>query len=376
MPISADRLFEWHERPGAFERLTPPWDKVELIRKDPSLEVGSQLHIKTSIGPLSMLWISEHTGYIRGKEFTDTQIRGPFSHWTHRHQMIPHQGQSIMRDSIAFKTPLNLGAQLAHQSLKRLFKYRHTILSQDLCIQEDNPSPPLNIAINNTSLLGKNYIAPFLRSAGHTVYTFDESFDGQTSDCTHLIYSPPDLSSPIDFADNLKALVSHLEIQKKSPQVILTPIPLYFDSEAIMGIASGGSKTQIIPIPFGIPLSLGLSPLSTLSKWPIRGSMNKEGDTIHWVAIDDLIYAIYKVLIDPITHADIKLISGEPVSKREFYETLSHITHRSWRLPLPFDPMSQNGGIATQWPSLITRESLYHPKLEGALAHLLGKGAP
>ena len=25
MPVSAQALFDWHERPGAFERLTPSW---------------------------------------------------------------------------------------------------------------------------------------------------------------------------------------------------------------------------------------------------------------------------------------------------------------------------------------------------------------
>ncbi len=33
MPVSADALFEWHRRPGAFERLAPPWQRVAVVAR-------------------------------------------------------------------------------------------------------------------------------------------------------------------------------------------------------------------------------------------------------------------------------------------------------------------------------------------------------
>jgi ligand-binding SRPBCC domain-containing protein len=29
--VSADELFDWHMRPGALERLTPPWQPMRVI---------------------------------------------------------------------------------------------------------------------------------------------------------------------------------------------------------------------------------------------------------------------------------------------------------------------------------------------------------
>ena len=34
MPVSAEEVFTWHERPGAFERLTPPWEKVKVLEME------------------------------------------------------------------------------------------------------------------------------------------------------------------------------------------------------------------------------------------------------------------------------------------------------------------------------------------------------
>ena len=28
---AAEEVFLWHERPGAFARLTPPWERVEMV---------------------------------------------------------------------------------------------------------------------------------------------------------------------------------------------------------------------------------------------------------------------------------------------------------------------------------------------------------
>ena len=34
LPFSAESVFAWHERPGAFERLTPPWERAEVLEEN------------------------------------------------------------------------------------------------------------------------------------------------------------------------------------------------------------------------------------------------------------------------------------------------------------------------------------------------------
>jgi len=41
-----EEVFEWHERTGALERLSPPWDPLEVITKGPGIEKGTRVEMK------------------------------------------------------------------------------------------------------------------------------------------------------------------------------------------------------------------------------------------------------------------------------------------------------------------------------------------
>ena len=50
LPCSAQAAFAWHARPGAFKRLTPPWERVELISATGGIEDGARLELKSFVG--------------------------------------------------------------------------------------------------------------------------------------------------------------------------------------------------------------------------------------------------------------------------------------------------------------------------------------
>jgi ligand-binding SRPBCC domain-containing protein len=33
LEVPANEVFRWHARPGALERLTPPWEPVEVVER-------------------------------------------------------------------------------------------------------------------------------------------------------------------------------------------------------------------------------------------------------------------------------------------------------------------------------------------------------
>ena len=80
-----DELFAWHERPGAFERLTPPWDEVELVERSGGIAVGARTVIRVPMGPMKRTWVAHHTAYEKGRLFRDEQVEGPFAKWIHTH---------------------------------------------------------------------------------------------------------------------------------------------------------------------------------------------------------------------------------------------------------------------------------------------------
>ncbi|MDH3223532.1 MAG: TIGR01777 family protein, partial [Gemmatimonadota bacterium] len=70
--VPATDLFEWHERPGAFLRLAPPWRDVTLEAHE-GIKEGQLAIIRLGLGPTYIRWVAEHFGYEEGRQFCDRQ---------------------------------------------------------------------------------------------------------------------------------------------------------------------------------------------------------------------------------------------------------------------------------------------------------------
>ena len=74
-----ERLFDWHAKPGAFERLTPPWSPTRVTtRTGRALETGSRVDLKVKVGPFWNRWLAEHGEWEPGVMFSDRQVIGSF----------------------------------------------------------------------------------------------------------------------------------------------------------------------------------------------------------------------------------------------------------------------------------------------------------
>ncbi len=63
-------VFDWHTRPGAFTRLTPPWSPMRLITEADSVENG-----RAELGlPGGLRWVADHQpdGYDPPRRFVDS----------------------------------------------------------------------------------------------------------------------------------------------------------------------------------------------------------------------------------------------------------------------------------------------------------------
>ncbi len=129
-------VFAFHESPGAFEKLIPPWEKVTIVEAPVSLRPGTRAVLRTRLGPLDLEWVAEHTEYEPGRLFADRQVRGPFAYWYHRHRFLEDgQGGTLLRDEIDYRPPLGrigeiLGSRLIDSKMKKMFDYRHAITKQ------------------------------------------------------------------------------------------------------------------------------------------------------------------------------------------------------------------------------------------------------
>jgi uncharacterized protein (TIGR01777 family) len=179
MPVSAGELFDWHARPGAFERLVPPWQDVRVVERTGGLEEGSRLHMQLCLGPLRKSWVAVHERIIEGQEFTDWQARGPFAHWRHRHRCLPGEGpggtaSSILSDEIEYRLPLSaiaqpLAGRFARADLERMFRFRHERTRRDLLRHAQASDRSLHVAVTGSSGLLGTALCAFLTTGGHRV---------------------------------------------------------------------------------------------------------------------------------------------------------------------------------------------------------------
>ena len=127
-----ETLFAFHERPDAFEKLTPPGQPVSVISHTGGIETGARVVLRLGFGPLSITWVALHTRFEKNQLFEDTQVSGPFRSWRHQHRFAPEDAGARLTDHIDFELP---GGPIAERlfgsvvcaQLEKMFVYRHAV---------------------------------------------------------------------------------------------------------------------------------------------------------------------------------------------------------------------------------------------------------
>ena len=173
-----ETVFDWHARPGALERMSTPWDPLEIIHKDDHIAKGARvvLKLKAAALPLKITWSAEHTRFEPPTLFRDVQKQGPFAAWIHTHRFAAlDEATSTLEDRIEYELPLPpLGAlfagRLVARKLDAIFRYRHATLAADLALHRARPQKRgLTLLISGASGVVGSALVPFLTTGGHRV---------------------------------------------------------------------------------------------------------------------------------------------------------------------------------------------------------------
>ena len=158
LPVSAEASFVWHMRPGAFERLTPPWVRMSIVRRDRGIREGAQVEMTIRIAGMSIRWLAEHHDFRWGRSFSDMQRRGPFRSWHHQHRFEPRSADaSILEDQIEYVLPAEeltgrFAADAIGRQIDTMFAYRHSVTHADLAAHaRHKEQPAMRIAITGAS---------------------------------------------------------------------------------------------------------------------------------------------------------------------------------------------------------------------------------
>lgn len=169
-----EEVFRWHTRPGALERLLPPWMDVRIVERSGSLEVGARTGFRIRKGPKRFDWVVEHTAVEEGRLFRDEQVSGPLGAWSHTHRFLPEGDGCVVVDEVRWEPPLGKLAELftrpmVERELRRLFAFRGRRLAGELDRLAPHRGDPLTVAISGASGLVGTNLSWFLQAGGHRV---------------------------------------------------------------------------------------------------------------------------------------------------------------------------------------------------------------
>jgi uncharacterized protein (TIGR01777 family) len=201
LAVTADKLYRYHCSPGAFQRLTPPWETVKVSEPDQGIKEGDVRHLRIGPGP-GVGWQAVHEDFVQDRQFVDRQGRGPLKSWRHLHSFEPQdQGSSLLRDYIEYRFPFDLPLGfLLEGLLERTFRYRHRQTRRDLKKISAYPGPmsdegePLRIGITGSSGFVGRALSSFLGVAGHHVVKLKRGY-GRLAGDEALWWPEPDLKA-------------------------------------------------------------------------------------------------------------------------------------------------------------------------------------
>lgn len=164
VPVPRAELAAWHARPGALERMLPPWDATEVVSRSGDLAAG-EVRLRVPVGPLSLGWTATHEGGVPGEWFRDRQSDGPFRSFVHTHRFADDPAGARLSDELEWTSAAPDWA--LRPRLDRTFRFRHVRLAEDL--RRHHGVRPRRIVVAGASgLVGQELVA-FLGGGGHRV---------------------------------------------------------------------------------------------------------------------------------------------------------------------------------------------------------------
>ncbi len=129
-------VWQFHDREDILQLLTPPWQPVQVIRREGGLGVGAITELRLFIGLLPVQWLARHTACEINRLFVDEQETGPMASWIHRHEFAEENRQTRLTDNISFALPGGEFAEtlfgwLILAQLEAMFRYRHHITKRE-----------------------------------------------------------------------------------------------------------------------------------------------------------------------------------------------------------------------------------------------------
>jgi uncharacterized protein len=383
-------VFDWHGRPGAFVRLSPPWQPMRVIVEADSLRDGrAELAL-----PGGLRWVAQHRAdsFDPPRRFVDEiGSAGPASlparlavRWRHTHDFDETtDGKTRVTDRVDTPVP--------GLALRPMFTYRHRQLADDLAAHKtaaDHGLATVTIAVTGSSGLVGSALTAFLSTGGHRVIRLVRHAATHSGERRWNPDDPdPDLLAGVDamihlagssiagrFTDGHRRAIRETRITPTrrlaelvartpgGPRVLICASAIGYygydrgdevlteDSERGDGFladvvadwedatAPAQQQARVVVVRTGIVQSPRGGVLRLLRPLFAAGLGGRVGDGrqwLSWIGIDDLVDVYHRGLWDTDMSGPVNAVAPEPVRNVDFTRTLAHVLHRPAVLPVP-----------------------------------------
>jgi len=399
LPDSAAEAFAWHARPGALERLMPPWQPARVVeRSAEGIAPGTRVVLELSLGPLRTRWVAQHDHLCEGQEFRDIQLEGPFAAWTHTHRFHPvSETESILEDHVEYRLPggpvgeLVAGATV-RRTLERMFTFRHERTRNDLARhRRTRPRGPQRVVLTGASGLVGSALAAFLSTGGHEVIrlvrrpprapreigwdpargTIEASAFEDTDAVVHLAgesvagrWTPQRKAAIRESRVQSTALLARaLAGLRHPPRVLVSasaigvygPLPPSIHADETHPAArdflaevcqaweaattpAAQAGIRVVHARLGVVLSAQGGALARMLG-PFRagcgGVVGDGQQVLSWIALDDVVGALHHLLFADRVSGPVNVVAPAPATNAEFTRVLGRVLCRPTIVPLP-----------------------------------------
>jgi hypothetical protein len=397
IPVPAADAFAWLARPGAFERLNPPFEPATVLSRDGGIEPGSRVILRA--GPLGAVWEVEHRDLVAGRSFRDVALRGPFARWEHLHRVEPDGPDAcIHADEVTWGLPL---APLSHvvaggvvrRTLGRMFAYRHRVYAADLAMHARAAAAgrrAMRVLVSGATGLVGSALVPALTTGGHEVLrltrtpravgdvgwdpaagTIDRSALDGVDAVVHLAgenvagarWSAAHRARVRDSrARGTRVLAEAIARLAPPPRVLVSASAsgIYGDrGDEVLDETAGPGEgflagvgraweaasapaaaagIRVVHLRMGVvltPAGGALARLLTPFLAAAGGPLGSGRQWWPWIAIDDLIGAVHHALIRDDLEGPVHAVAPEAVTNAGFSRTLGRVLRRPAVVPVP-----------------------------------------
>lgn len=384
-----DEVFAWHARPGAFDRLSPPWQPMRVVTEAASLEDGRA----TLALPGGLRWVAEHQAdsYDPPRRFVDAIGGAGLAslpariavRWRHTHE-FEDAGDNRTRVIDRVDTPV------PGSLLRPMFVYRHRQLADDLAahrLAAEHGLAPQTIAVTGSSGLVGSALTAFLSTGGHRVIrlvrgapTADDERRWDPDDPDPRLLAGVDAvihlagaSIAGRFSESHRKAIRDSRIgptRRLAELVGRTGCAVFISASAVgyYGYHRGDETltedsdrgdgfladvvaewedatapaqteaTRVVRVRTGIvqsPRGGTLRLMRPLFGAGLGGRLGDGRQWLPWIGIDDLVDVYHRALWDTELSEPVNAVAPQPVCNSEYTRTLARVLRRPAVLPVP-----------------------------------------